>query len=447
GIVTSMALSVARPTDEWSVEAAAAALESTLSKARAMARQTERIYAVTFNVENAGDGLVPRNFHEDDHKDFPGRHWYAIVGPNRKAYRSGGGSWAQMPDRPPEADRYPISVSGNADATDADVAAYEEAVRASMIGGRRHLGRGVRFLALSDHDLGLHSRAMWNDNPKLFRTLYDGSVAVEYHPRPWFGVLVPDRHLPGSLQVGTDRWRWFGWGVQDEAVDAHAEGLTGVQHLTGFATAGRMPDVLRGEWMDYALYFRPDGRVEDGTFTARCRFFPDSLGVILENTGGSRKTHIEKMSRYRHHPLKWWTGEGGRYVFPMGIAHEIGHTGGYHITLARDVDPEDRSANGEDLYPESGRYDVFANPEDALRALRPLARVFVNKTTGSTELRRMDHPLCRLQPNQRRVHASEVPWLNLPTRSGDHLPRPAYPGTVFAADIAGGGDWHPPYLP
>ena len=85
------------------------------------------------------------------------------------------------------------------------------------------------------------------------------------------------------------------------------------------------------------------------------------------------------------------------------MLQDIIETGGFLVTLARDVDPDD-SIGGRLLYdwnalhPETNqpRYDRLQSAEDALRSISPYAQVWVPWRWGNAEVRDMDHPSCRL---------------------------------------------------
>ncbi|NRA37575.1 MAG: hypothetical protein HRU15_05505 [Planctomycetes bacterium] len=69
-------------------------------------------------------------------------------------------------------------------------------------------------------------------------------------------------------------------------------------------------------------------------------------------------------------------------------------TGGFFITLARDVDPDDDIYTESDVATGQPAYNKISTAEEALQSITPFRRVFVNRDTGEILIRPTDHPDC-----------------------------------------------------
>lgn len=380
------------------VTADAYELQTVLQRARTKAISTGKTHAVAFHIENAGDGTVLRNRSNSDDEDFPGRHWYCIIGPDN-ADRKLNQYVGRKSDKPPIAGRngeYKYNFFALED--------YVEAVKAAQAGPRHYLSSGVRFLALSDEDR-LHS--------------YDKH---ETYPRPWFGYYddVSQTLYPwGAYNREIDAtFKYPNTGLDYEGVDGpipYDAGLdtnvnppevwarvhydevsrTGAimqwSGQTGNATSihthygfkadyvgpdtthlpGKARPLINGYWCDYMILFNPKGEA----FSA---------------AGKARATYMNKRKWGRLQP------QGRR---EMELRDYAGLTGGFYITLCRDVDPEDRVMYRQ-TSPITGdlSYNKFTSVEQAFDSITPFLRVYVNKITGKAEVRNNEHPGMRITP-------------------------------------------------
>lgn len=334
------------PTPVVAIDAAARELRSCLQEARNLALRTQKVHAVTFNLAVPGDGQVLRNFTDSDPETFPGRHWYAIIGPLPYAETRPG---AQLDQPPSVTSTVPANELNNPREALAELCSV---VRRCQIGVRHFLPRGVRFLALSDYDGGADTATDDRYHPQLGSWRREGHPGTPY-PVPWFGLL---KHEPEA-----NAWRLVPWGFDDHAFARQGWGRPAdVPPGLGTASAfgpGTYPDYVRngarqlveGECLDAALYFQPDGSV---------RWAHDYANKQGCDEG-------------------WYPG-----IHPWSSSHATAITGGFHITLARDID------DTEPIYASTSTWHYFQTPHQALQSIVPFRRVFVHAVNGLVRVRR-----------------------------------------------------------
>lgn len=342
--------------EEAALNQAAIELRATIRKARSLAMRENKTYAITFNLESPGNGEVIRNFDDADPQGFRGRHWYAIVAPATKAdTRQYSDMW--MPPTGGTINGIPDKYPDNTPYTDDERrTAFMEIVERHLVGPRHYLPRKVRFLALSDIDGGADHR--FNDpimDDQDFGNWGRSHYGMVY-PVPWFGAAVPDA-------AGV---RLVPWGFHDDTLARW--GLNNDMSWRGDHCGTRS---AFGAGADYP-YFQSDGvtRLTEGLMMdAYLEFSPDGR-IAWKHTYGTKRNSIERSAGS-------WTTGGMRLWSSL---HRTEITGGFHITLARDVD------ESEPIYV-GGQLDRFANERDALASITPFARVFVHERSGQTEVR------------------------------------------------------------
>ncbi len=402
------------------VQVAAMELEATCSKARNLARQTGLAHAVYFHIENYGDGRVLRNFGPEDEGTFRGRHWYAIVGPNKGAVPNTGNtggnlrSFTKNPHMPPL-----VNAPNNYDDDKYDQFMHD--VEISQVGPRIYLPEGVRFLALSDYDFGFNI-----SDDRIWATNKSDSQLLDEFPKPWFGVLKPKSALPNGIRPSNGEFVLYPWGGGDlEWENArNAQNSTAFGTLSGQATNPNIHGpLIDGNRLDFCILFRADGSAFPiEAFAARRAFTR-----LKQNNG-----HIYQDQDLMHHPYYWNArrtaerNEATEVLCNSGLHHASRITGGVHITLCRDID------ESEEIYPEPGRFDVFEDEADALQSILPLYRVYVNNFSAAVEVRAYGHPMAEIKLNQSRLSPAEVTQSH-PTQGT--LYRPAYRHSYFADDL------------
>ncbi|MFW5829873.1 MAG: pilus assembly FimT family protein [Planctomycetota bacterium] len=454
-LFASLSYQAVQPAQDWLVETAAMRLEAKMAQARSLARRTERNFGIVFHIGNAGDRRVMRNFTADDPPDFAGRHWYALIGPNAAATMTSY-QWNHEPDKPP----LPLAYASR-NPTVAEGEEFQRDTIRSFIGGRVHLPRGVRFLALTDFDGGslltrdhysFRRRSDW-----LREAIYTAGMRFSEEsvrtvfPRPWFGVLAPGSLMRNWMTLPDESLQvLMPWGGYDPELDALLGHISNMgEGLTAFATKHADDGVLiHGERQEIGIYFAPDGRALQGQTLSGRNLYPQWQHIRCIDFGDQS---FSAYAKGLYHPYHWGLPQGSQFskdnmIAPFGPQWDP-VTGGFHITLARDVDEEEISqVDQQPLYPVSGRYDLFRSKRDALQSLRPLARVFVDRASGASEVRLEDHPLCQIRPDQRRVSAAEVLDSEVPASQARqwYLPRPAHRHTYSADALATGlrdADW------
>ncbi len=393
------------------VTADAYELQTVLQRARSMAINTGHTYAVSFHIENAGDGTVLKNRSDYDAEDFPGRHWYCIIGPDNsdKALDQ----WTKRySDKPPLA-----ASNGSSILTFYSLQEYEQTMKQVQAGPIHYLSPGVRFLALSDED-ELHRYDTHASYPRPWFGFYDETSKTLYpwgaynpeidatlsHPNTGLDYEGNDGPIPYDPNLDTNVYPAEVWGRIHHQEDYSGTpsqtgalrrwpGETGNNGSTlrefGFTHDYVGPDttklpgkpraLVNGHWGDYMIFFQPDGQAYSAPGTARQVFF-----------------------------TKWgWTNSNAfdNYDYPQGRRHlrmdnYEGKTGGLYITLCRDVD-----ATNSDLYREHSSitkqpaYNKFDSAEAAFESINPFLRVFVNSITGEASVQNNDHPHMRITPD------------------------------------------------
>lgn len=416
------------------VRLAAQELATTLEKARNLAIKTAKPHAVVFHIENAGDGRVLKNYSSYDGYDIwrngqlapvnanneeianKARHWYAIVGPlggeddipNDVYDDPAQGVWGKFGPQ-----KYPF------------LAEYEQVIARCVKGKRITLPRGTRFLALSDSDLGNNGGRCMRQGGSRKTCGPAASNTSGHYPRPWYGrydngTLYPwggfDRDLePMLIDNDTSGVSGFGYrGVDspipyDPNLDCNinpnptwaldslthsaphpylAEGgktigawMQNLSYWTGeddiviaqpTSPAGRLVGKTRplfnANWLDYAILFRSDG-------------------TCMAWRGQARMT-------WKKHP-------------PIYADDDLLETGGFTITIAPDIDPN-QEYRGEALYDLQSntttvidpagndiilpRYDRFASADAAWSSITPFSRVTVRVSDGAVAMKDINHP-------------------------------------------------------
>ena len=416
------------------ISADAITLQTTLDRARGLAMSTGYVHGVAFHLENAGDGSVLKNksIHDDTKELFVGRHWYCIIGPDPAAI--GNISNFNLAGYPPmrRAKTEYFSSKSYWKSTHATLMDYVEAVEKSQVGPRVYLSEGVRFLALSDTDRILHYNVQSNGNDKIIPGGHPSHVPV----RPWFGwfdkstnTLYPwgaynrdldkmlgapntaldyvgnDEEIPYSKALDTNISPEEVWGNINFVYDYEASTVstpvytgctaqwepevgehdkinsghfyrTDINKIGPDKTilAGKKRPVLNAHWLDFMIYFLPNGetRITQG--------------------------HIRNQL-FAHNRDRNWVNSPGRYQ--MGIEFAEQDVSGFTVTICRDVDPDADA----DLYPQmnpitgQAAYNKFASVEDAFESITPFLRVHVDKLSGKTSIRGNDHSMHRISPD------------------------------------------------
>ena len=404
-ILASMSLSLYEVTEDDQILASAFELQSVLSRARSLSMSTGKSHAVAFHIENSGDGSVLKNFSENDDEDFKGRHWYCIIGPDISniAMRQSKG--------PPEA-----KVQWNKQYSFFTLEDYVTMMQRVQIGARHYLKPGVRFLALSDVD-------------NLYRHTQSGYQSDTY-PRPWFGhfddntgTLYPwgaynreldqifqnpntgldyegeDGTIPYNAEMDTNVNPNEVWGrihkdataqykeyVDEGAVDLAFEwrfnydkNHTGpdISYLASTDDIKKPRPLINAHWGDFMIIFNSLGNATVGRPTARDVYFKTDGSNNYNNT---RTRRGDNMGRDR-----------------MEIEHMAGETGGFYVTICRDIDPNDTVYSQESSVTGGLAFNKFNSVEDAYESLFPMRRIFVSSATGIVDIRGVEHPDVKFQ--------------------------------------------------
>lgn len=394
----------------------ALALQSTLDRARSLTISTGYSHGVAFHIENAGDGTVLKNKSvlDDSNELFVGRHWYAIIGPDKEGV-SGYNYQSRKNTLPPL-----IKGSHGGTNTFATLMEYTEVFEKAQVGPRVYLSEGVRFLALSDIDEIYEHKAGYSG--AIDRT----DPHPEAPPRPWFGwynkttntlypwgaynpdiddlLYVPNTGLDyegfdGDISYDPDLDTNVSpaevWGRINFVFDFEASDVSNA--IYSGATANH-PDLVGdkdGEMSNHynrtINYIGPDKSVLAEKKRPLINAYWCDFMIYYLPSGAARVTS----GHARHYFLNkntWNSKALGRGQ--MGITFEEDKIGGYTFTLCRDVDPE----SDKDLYPEvnpvTGQpaYHKFDSVEDAFKSITPFKRIFVDKFTGVSDIRGNDHP-------------------------------------------------------
>ena len=411
------------------LNASARELQATILKARSLARSDGFTYAITFNVTNSGDGSVLKNFSSftEDKRGERGGHWYALVGPDKSGITR---SVYYPPQTSPSNSTSEINSRLNGTARE-----FEKTVREAQIGARQYLQPGVRILALSDAEFG-HRRC----NPAGSSGHWSGvggggerDLSATY-PRAWYGFYDDTNK------------KYYPWGAYNPEIDADinytfsGDGASNVlSGVTGFNYAGVdgpiaydanldcniNPDTVYGRLYGFSTGARScypghQGSVSgsNGTFNADTASAPDydsaltytgkprplisgdlldfSLmflpnGKVIYTAGTTNSTRVA-FHDYRGSSSGWYM-RGKSAITPY---NDVFNAGGFHITLARDVDEEDEIYATASAQTGQMDYTALSSAEDALQSITPFCRLFVNASTGECKIKGMDHPDCNI---------------------------------------------------
>jgi prepilin-type N-terminal cleavage/methylation domain-containing protein len=345
-----MALALNIPTADKrriEVEAVARDLAGTLRQARALALERRAGYAVSFNIANAPgtSGRVINN--------WAGGHWYQIIGPAEQ------GSLSATP-----CPRFPepkVTFS-----PDQNLTTVIRQIAQSWYGERKVLpARKVRFLALSDQDLGhVHVANSGSAVLQNFPTSY---------PRPWCGWFDANA---GRL------YPWGGYDPSGAIKDSGNRPCSGFYYQGGGAvvpdsrnpvsrastingkdllTAGDVRPLVNGEWLDFYIRFMPDGTVDVPAF------------------GQLRSSSYELRKRPTLAGAATGSGDLGDFMTqfssagfdPTGLNNESSsqaascstRSGSWYITIAPDAETDT---------------DTFPSVGNAVRSLMPAVRVGIS---------------------------------------------------------------------
>ena len=365
-------------------------LKTVLEKARGLAIKTGRMHAVTFQVENAGDGRVMKNASHVDGGQSPKRHWYAIIGPDFTSGAVYGGYRRSTHKIPVAEERYSYQELSFYCLVD-----YIDAMKASQIGPKHYLHPGVRFLALGDVD-----------------NIYPGYKDATY-PRPWFGyfddttqTLHPWGAYEETRDAGFARPN-TGLDYQGEdgslSYDSEYDTIINPSQVWGRihigATANDASELsrdfkaskfYRGVQSNFigpdttVLASKDDKKVPRPLLNA---YWGDFM-IIFDAEGSASFVYGEIRSIH----FKTFRGPKNAGRNDMLVENKVQHTGGVAITLCRDVDEHDEIYTQKNSVTGGPDFNTFASAEDALASITPFTRVFVWRANGSVEIRDMYHP-------------------------------------------------------
>ncbi len=430
-ILSTMIFIAQEDSDEDLVTSDALILQATLDRARSLAMSTGNAYGVAFHIENAGDGAVLKNksILDDNKESFIGRHWYCIIGPDKEGV-SGYNGYSRKSEFPP------IIKSGHDGArTFVTLTEYAEIFEKCQVGPRQYLSEGVRFLALSDVDeLKNYTYAAATSGGVYIRSAL---LPPEAPSRPWFGwydqstnTLYPwggyHREIDALLGYPNTGLDYVGFDG-DVSVDAGAipydktldtnvspsEVWGRINFIYDYDASDVSNKVYEGATATYPEAVG-DADKEHNTFynTSAIKNIGPDREVLAEKkrplvnafwcdfmiyylpSGAARVTYAHARSAFLRDPRNFgWMSARGRSE--MGVEFKDDEVGGFHITVCRDVDPDDDA----DLYPQFNattgqpHYNKFDSVEDAFESINPFVRVFVSRLTGVSELRTNEHPL------------------------------------------------------
>ena len=377
-------------------------LQTVLERARALSMSTGRSHGVVFHIENAGDGSVLKNHSILNDEGSLGGHWYTIIGPD-------------ISNRNLRSTKRPPKVSHNSVNGERSFFAlhdYMEAVKDAQVGPKFHISHGVRFLALTDYDSLHYSEShssyprpwfgFFDDtnktlypwgayNPEIDATFtepntgldyeglnepipYDASLDTNVYPSQVWGRLFFEFDYASGVGTGCTAKYPSQVGVTDKSVLYH-NGKSG--EYVGPETTmfpGKPYPVINGYAVDYMILFNPNGSASIARGHCRGEFLHKSRDNVIGHNNPGMETMVDQ-------------------------------TGGYAITLCRDVDPND-----QDLYkqqnPKTGQaaYNKFSTVEDAFESITPFVQVFIDRATGMVEVRNVGHPNLRVTANDMLQH-------------------------------------------
>ncbi len=413
-ILSSMIMLAYEGSDADAVTADSYELQTVLQRARSLTLSSGRSHAVAFHIENAGDGSVLKNHSDNDAEDFPGRHWYAIIGPDN-SNRSRDGAVRSTKRPPIIGTNGSNALGGYRHYNFFTITEYGQALEDMQVGPRHYLSKGVRFLALTDTDT-LYYQESDSSYPRPWFGHYDDTTNTYYpwgaynreidvtftHPNTGLdyeglnGVIPYDATLDCNVYPPQVWGRIHythdypsGTGTGGTAIHPGHLGVTDTAVLEHFGKAGEWvgPDttllpgqpkpLINGYWADFMILFAPDGSAS--MVTAHCR------AVYLSRGSWGRAT-VEGSAQ-------------------PGMTSEVDRTGGYSITLCRDVDPNDLDLyRGTNAITGQPAYNQFNSVEDAFESINPFLRVFINKLTGIAEVQNNEHPYMRISADDLLQH-------------------------------------------
>ena len=358
------------------IDTAAAQVASMFKQARKLALETGNNHAVVIHIENSGDSSVFKNFSQT-YEGVPfGRHWIAVIGPDT-------GFLTNSKKDPPIPHAYPHLQS------------YERSVNLCML-NRAYLPPGTRFLAIADQDFGNGSG----------ETGYSTGDKGPGHPRPWFGFYdeTENRLYPWGAYAPDvdDTYRSSHSNIRSCTTGLNYEGGDGeIPYDVALDTCVN-PDPTHGILFPHANMRHPgasgtvdSGQDPDNTVVGKPRAILDGnrFDYAWVFTGnGELRTYAQ--TRRRFFEPQW---HGSRWRDKFEITHSINHTGGFYITVARDIDPEEEIYNELNTKSSQPDYTKFNSVEDAFKSITPFKRIFVHKDTGATVVRDEFHPDCYLE--------------------------------------------------
>lgn len=397
-MLSSLIMIVYEERAEDAVSASAHDLQSVLQRARSLAMRHGRMHAVAFHIENYGDGTVLKNNSYND-EITDGKHWFCIIGPDSSNYR----------------DRRTTEIPYARPNSFFSIKDYMQAMDAAQIGPRYYLHAGTRFLALGDVD-SLYPHSTYED---------------ESYPRPWFGyfdeasgTLYPwgaynrdiDAALPhpnsGLDYAGNDGEIAFDieldtnvnpaqvWGrVHKDASAQHplfissgasdyyykkhyrvSRGYVGpdTSFLASTPSEKKPRPLVNALWADFVILFDETGAAFAVSGHGRSQYFSDNR-LSSNSYSPYQKTG----------PTPYGRNSGREH---MGIEHFNEQTGGFYITICRDVDDSEEIYRQHNPATQQPAYHKFASKEDAFASITPFVRVFINQSSGVAEIRDNQFP-------------------------------------------------------
>ena len=413
-LLASMSMTLYKVTPDDQILSSSFELQSVLARARSLAMSTGKDHAVAFHIENAGDGTVLKNFSSKDDGDFKGRHWYCIIGPdysNLEHRRTTG-----MPEA--------YELWSGWEYSFFNLQRYVETMELVQVGARHYLKPGVRFLALSDVDnLYRHSQSGYQSDtyPRPWFGYYDDNTGTLYpwgsynreldqifqHPNTGLDYEGEDGVIPYDPEMDTNINPPEVWGrVHDEATAMYSEYVTDagedksylrlhnyVKNFTGpdtsylasTATDKKPRPLVNAHWGDFMIIFNALGSASVGDPRARMTYFRST---------GINNAHVQTRNR----------GADNLGRDRMELAHSASETGGFYITLCRDVDEDSELYEQTSSVTGAAAYNKFTTVEDAYRSLFPLRRIFVSSATGNVDIRGTEHPEVKFKAEDLLLH-------------------------------------------
>ena len=431
------------------VQMAAEQVAALLRRARAMAMANNSAYMVTFNLENApgSSGKVINN--------RSGGHWCRIVRSGRCQIGSnsiwsdippliagvthaghtdfawcswttaGGTTVSEWGTCPEGLDSGSNNRNGQGFRLYPTFPHVVEEIRNCYVSERVTLPAGrARFLALGDSDEG----------PRITSRKWSCGYGTTY-PRPYFGYMDPSNRLypwggydptlpsvtpwanttppdpafppPGPFSTysglfyqGKDEPRLDSRGCRNPAdrkfdVDWNRDGIIagsdaecGPEKDYYLLREDQPRPLINGDWGDFTILFNQDGTAVFPAMKCNRRWYANSAGA--NGCGASdlaKYWSVDRTAAYNSYTLKT-TVPNGESI------HYQRHTDRAFITIAPDS-PDDR--------------DQFASPNEALRTLLPMCRVFVTTAgyVGITPVRWNENVLTELPAQD---PANPNPW-------------------------------------